>query len=221
MKSCLQMSKLIRLDVTPLANIVSLSEELERKTRIQLQKQQIYAYRNQLLSQQLQAFIQQDDFSSTEYGKPYLINFPHFYFNHSHSQKHYALASSRTMPDLGVDIEDLQRKVRFEALAQHAFHPNELQRWAALEQDRVYWFKVWTTKEAVLKAAGLGVRLNLNELDSGVHSINNRGVCQHPLIGSFAYQNFNLGQLVLTVAWRLEVGCSDLSSPKIKIFLPQ
>ncbi len=28
---------------------------------------------------------------------------------------------------LGIDVEDLDRKVRFDALAQHAFHPNELQ----------------------------------------------------------------------------------------------
>lgn len=61
------------------------------------------------------------------------------------------------MRDLGVDVEDLDRKVRFEALAEHyAFHANELQHWHVLEQDRNYWFKVWTTKEAVLKAAGLG-----------------------------------------------------------------
>ena len=54
-------------------------------------------------------------------GKPYLIDYPKFHVNHSHSQQHYALASSQQIQDLGVDVEDLDRKVRFEALAKHAF----------------------------------------------------------------------------------------------------
>ena len=141
------MTRLIRVDVDTLEHIVPLSQTLDRKAKIQLQKQAVYGYRNQLLSKQLHIELQQDDFSKTEYGKPYLTNFPKFYFNHSHSQKHYALASSTQMHDLGVDVEDLDRKVRFEALAEHAFHANELQHWHALEQDRNYWFKVWTTKD--------------------------------------------------------------------------
>ena len=136
------MTRLIRVDVDTLEHIVPLSQTLDRKAKIQLQKQAVYGYRNQLLSKQLHIVLQQDDFSKTEYGKPYLINFPKLYFNHSHSQKHYALASSTQMHDLGVDVEDLDRKVRFEALAEHAFHANELQHWHVLEQDRNYWFKV-------------------------------------------------------------------------------
>lgn len=211
------MTRLIRVDVDTLEHIVPLSQTLDRKAKIQLQKQAVYGYRNQLLSEQLHIELQQDDFSKTEYGKPYLINFPNFYFNHSHSQKHYALASSTQMHDLGVDVEDLDRKVRFEALAEHAFHANELQHWHALEQDRNYWFKVWTTKEAVLKAAGLGVRLNLKELETRVHPIHDGGLCHHPLIGTFAYQNFHLAQVMLTVAWRSEASCHGFAFPKIQI----
>jgi 4'-phosphopantetheinyl transferase len=44
--------------------------------------------------------------------------------------------------------------VRFEALAKHAFHPEEYQAWQAL--DKILLLKVWTTKEAILKASGLG-----------------------------------------------------------------
>ena len=211
------MTRLIRVDVDTLEHIVPLSQTLDRKAKIQLQKQAVYDYRNQLLSEQLHIALQHDDFSKTEYGKPYLTNFPKFYFNHSHSQKHYALASSTQMHDLGVDVEDLDRKVRFEALAEHAFHANELQHWHALEQDRNYWFKVWTTKEAVLKAAGLGVRLNLKELETQVHPIHDGGLCHHPLIGTFAYQNFHLAQVMLTVAWRSEAYCRGFAFPKIQI----
>ena len=54
-------------------------------------------------------------------------------------------------------------------MTQHAFHPEELKQWQALDYDPEYWFKVWTTKEAVLKASGLGIRMNLNELNTQIH----------------------------------------------------
>jgi 4'-phosphopantetheinyl transferase len=213
-------TRAIQIAVDKIERIVPLAKELDRKTRIQQQKQAIYHYRNQLLSQQLHVTIQQEDFATNEHGKPYLIKFPQFYFNHSHSQKNYALATSSHMPDLGVDLEDLDRKVRFEALAVHAFHPNELRYWNELEQDREYWFKVWTTKEAVLKASGLGIHLNLNELETRVHPIYDGGLCSHPSIGTFAYQNFNLGHAMLTVAWRSESSCKGFAFPEIKIIFP-
>lgn len=212
------MSQSIRVDVATLEHIVHLSQDLDRKAKIQLQKQAIYQHRNQLLAQQLKTAIQDNDFSVTEYGKPYLTHFPTFYFNHSHSQKNYALVSSMNMPDLGIDLEDLDRQVRFEALAKHAFHPTELHCWNHLDQDCEYWFKVWTTKEAVLKAAGLGVRLSLNELQTNVHPVQNGGMCSHPMIGTFAYQNFNLGNVMLTVAWRAEASCKGFAFPEIQIF---
>ena len=153
----------------------------------------------------------------TEFGKPYLEQHPTFNFNHSHSQKNYALALSHSVKDLGIDVEDLDRKVRFEALAQHAFHPNELENWNSLEQQKEYWFKVWTTKEAVLKAAGLGIRINLNEFDTQVHAEQNGGMCSHPQIGTFAYQNFQLAHIMLTVAWRSEQSCKGFNLPEIQI----
>ncbi|WP_165493307.1 4'-phosphopantetheinyl transferase superfamily protein [Acinetobacter sp. ANC 4216] len=213
------MSRVIRVEVNALEQIVDLDHALDRKRKIQLQKQQIHHFRNQLLSEQLQVSIQHEQLATTEHGKPYLVNFPEFYFNHSHSQKNYALATSRNMPDIGVDIEDLDRKVRFEALANHGFHAYELKHWNDLQQDSGYWFKVWTTKEAVLKAAGLGVRLNLNELNTQVHPVHDGGLCSHPLIGTFAYQNFDLGHVMLTVAWRSEASCKGFAFPEIKIVL--
>lgn len=212
------MSRLIRVDVAPLERIVHLPQTLDRKTKIQQQKQAIYHYRNQLLARQLNTVIQDEDFSVTEYGKPYLTHFPAFYFNHSHSHKNYALASSQAMSDLGIDLEDLDRQVRFEALAKHAFHADEWQCWNDMQQDSEYWFKVWTTKEAVLKAAGLGVRLSLKELQTHVHPVQNGGMCSHPMIGTFAYQNFNLGNVMLTVAWRSAHSCQGFAFPEIQIF---
>lgn len=207
----------IQLQLRAVDEIVGSHQALDRKTQIEQRKQAIYAYRQQLLSQKLKQVIDFKDFEKTEFGKPYLTDFPHFYFNHSHSAKLYVFASSEKMSDLGVDVEDLDREVKFLPLAKHAFHAEELQRWLDAGQSPEYWFKLWTTKEAVLKASGLGIRLSLKELNTHVHPEQNGGLCSHPLIGTFAYQNFNIANAMVTVAWRSEYSCQGFHFPKIQI----
>lgn len=180
-------------------------------------KQQIYAQRNAHLSAFSGQPVADADIALSAYGKPFLKHRPEIAFNHSHSQKNYALALSAGMQDIGIDVEDLERKVRFEALARHAFHPRELDAWNASGQQPEYWFKVWTAKEAVLKAAGLGIRMSLNELDTQTHPEQNGGVCSHPSLGVFAYQNFQLAHVMLTVAWRSELSCRGFAFPDIQL----
>ncbi|WP_168525565.1 4'-phosphopantetheinyl transferase superfamily protein [Acinetobacter sp. A3] len=212
-----QTAKKIHVDVSPIHKIFVPTTTDSRTEQIQQQKQAIYRYRNQLLSKYLAQDIQNSDIQRNVHGKPFLSEFPKWHFNHSHSRQHYALASSTQVQDLGIDVEDLDRHVRFDALAQHAFHPNELRYWAELEHAPEYWFRVWTTKEAVLKASGLGIRLSLNELDTGMHPEAQGGMCHHPQIGHFAYQNFNLASCMLTVAWRSAPSCAGFQFPQIQI----
>lgn len=211
------MKSIIHIDWIALAPRLRNLQDLDRKTYIQQRKQLIYSYRNQLLAEHLGGVIDQQDFSITEYGKPYLSAHPDFGFNHTHSQNFYGLATSKRIQNLGIDIEELNRNVRFEALAQHAFHPEELRQWQALDYDPEYWFKVWTTKEAVLKASGLGIRMNLNELNTQIHPHQDGGRCEHPEIGIYAYQNYILAGCMLTVAWQSEHSCKGLRFPAIQI----
>ena len=210
---------MINIYIQPLARLLErkLNDFSQRRDFIAYQKQQIYQYRNQLLSQILKQPIENDELGRTEFGKPFLVQHPKLAFNHSHSQQHYALAVSQQVSDVGVDIEDLSRQVRFEALAQHAFHPDEYAQWQALDYDPIYWFKVWTTKEAVLKAHGLGIRLSLNSLNTQVHAVADGGRCEHAQLGMFAYQNYQLPHCMLTVAWRSEQSCKGLAFPTIQI----
>ncbi len=211
------MKSIIHIDWIALAPRLRYLQDLDRKTYIQQRKQLIYSYRNQLLAAYLGRVIDQQDFTTTKYGKPYLPAHPDFGFNHTHSQNFYALATSKHIQNLGIDIEELNRNVRFEALAQHAFHPEELRQWQALDYDPEYWFKVWTTKEAVLKASGLGIRINLNELNTQIHPHQDGGRCEHPEIGIYAYQNYILAGCMLTVAWQSEHSCKGLRFPAIQI----
>ncbi|MEQ1121679.1 4'-phosphopantetheinyl transferase family protein [Acinetobacter seifertii] len=179
-------------------------------------KQQIKHVKNKLLAQKLSVNPKDLQFAKHEYGKPYLLDHT-LHFNHSHSQQYYALALSERVKDIGIDVEELDRKVRLDSLAQHAFHADEYVTWQNLEQDREFWFKVWTTKEAVLKASGLGIRLDLNTLNTQAHPTNHGGLCSHELIGTFAYQNFILGNMILTVAWRSEQSCRGFQFPSIQL----
>lgn len=210
-------AKKIHVDVCRIHKIFVPAATDSRTEKIQQQKLAIYRYRNQLLSKYLAQNIQNSDIQRNVHGKPFLTTFPQLQFNHSHSRQYYALASSFELSDIGIDIEDLDRKVRFDALAQHAFHPNELKYWQDLGHDADYWFRVWTTKEAVLKASGLGIRLSLNELDTRMHPSAQGGLCHHPQIGHFAYQNFRLPDCMLTVAWRAAPSCAGFQFPQIDI----
>ncbi len=108
-------------------------------------KQQIQAQRNQLLANQLNCAIDDLAFAQHEHGKPF-STYHSLHFNHSHSQQYYALAMSERVKDIGVDVEELDRKVRFDALAQHAFHSEEYQTWQE-SQDKEYWFRVQTNPQ--------------------------------------------------------------------------
>ena len=210
------MARLIQIHLHQLSNL-TYDQLSDRKTQVAERKREVAFLRNQLLSQSFELPVSDQQVVRTNFGKPYLNDYPDFSFNHSHSQNFYALATSKQVQNLGIDIEELNRKVRFEALAQHAFHPEELKYWKMLAYDPEYWFKVWTTKEAVLKASGLGIRINLNELNTNLHPEQNGGRCEHPEIGVYAYQNYTLTGCMLTVAWQSEDSCKGLRFPVIQI----
>ena len=210
------MARLIQIHLHQLSDLAC-DQLSDRKTQVAERKREVAFLRNQLLSQSFELPVSDQQVVRTNFGKPYLNDYPDFSFNHSHSQNFYALATSKQVQNLGIDIEELNRKVRFEALAQHAFHPEELKNWQALAYDPEYWFKVWTTKEAVLKASGLGIRINLNELNTNIHPEQNGGRCEHPEIGVYAYQNYTLAGCMFTVAWQSEDSCKGLRFPVIQI----
>jgi len=209
-------ARLIQIHLHQLSNL-TYDQLSDRKTQVAERKREVAFLRNQLLSQSFELPVSDQQVVRTNFGKPYLNDYPDFSFNHSHSQNFYALATSKQVQNLGIDIEELSRKVRFEALAQHAFHPEELKTWQTLAYDPEYWFKVWTTKEAVLKASGLGIRINLNELNTNIHPEQNGGRCEHPEIGVYAYQNYTLAGCMLTLAWQSEHSCKGLRFPVIQL----
>lgn len=136
------------------------------------------------------------DIQRTGAGKPYLTNRA-LQFNFSHSQTWFALAWQLGSTPIGVDIEDLDRRSRFPALAARYFHLAEYAQWLSADehQRNTTWLRTWTRKEAVLKAHGLGLRVQLNTLDTC------RDAVQHPLIGAWHLHSFYLPDAVVSVSW--------------------
>jgi 4'-phosphopantetheinyl transferase len=100
------------------------------------------------------------------HGKPYLPPAPGpswLRFNLSHSGDLALCALSRGI-EVGVDVEQVRSDLDWEQLARHTFRPPEVQSilaFAPAERRRAF-YRMWTCKEAVVKARGDGLSLPLD-----------------------------------------------------------
>lgn len=96
------------------------------------------------------------EFRYAEHGKPHLAD-PRLRFNISHSGGLAVIALGHV--EVGVDVE-LPRPRRSDAIARRFFAPAEIERLFAIGDDAARadaFFRLWTCKEAFLKATGEGL----------------------------------------------------------------
>ena len=100
------------------------------------------------------------------HGKPFAPGLPQLHFNASHAGAHILLAFARGQ-ELGIDIEQRTRPVSVDDIAQRFFTPREAQALhsVAPAQKAVAFLRLWTHKEAVLKALGLGLGFGLEHVE--------------------------------------------------------
>ncbi len=106
-------------------------------------------------------------FTRTPQGRPELLpapDLPPLRFSLSHTTGLVACGIVQTH-DLGLDVEDTQRRVVVAAVARTSFTPQEQQELHRLAPaaQRHYFFDHWTLKEAYAKARGLGLYLPFRE----------------------------------------------------------
>ena len=109
------------------------------------------------------------EFGTSYYEKPFAIvrGKPHpISFNVSHSGKNGIIAFS---PEgrLGVDVEDLAPQSNMGLLAEAAFTTSEQAALGSIdgtEKLRLF-FRIWTIKEALIKAVGMGLSLDMSTFD--------------------------------------------------------
>ena len=102
------------------------------------------------------------------HGKPDLVprgpSLPPIGFNLSHSGDRFIVALALSV-DPGVDVELIRPRRSLDRLARHCFSPAE-QRAVADDPDPMHaFYRVWSRKEAVIKADGRGVSIGLDRFD--------------------------------------------------------
>jgi len=106
------------------------------------------------------------EFQTGEKGKPEIagpvLDTP-LWFNLSHTDG-FAVCVAGRVRQLGVDVENMSRKTSHEELAKRFFAPAEYEHLRALPPSgrREAFFRIWTLKEAYVKAEGKGLSIPLD-----------------------------------------------------------
>lgn len=94
------------------------------------------------------------EISRGEHGKPYIRGWKHFSISHSETSWAVLIADE----ECGLDIQ-FERKIDELKLAARWYHPDEVSALVELEQGELTheFFRIWTRREAMGKAAGTGI----------------------------------------------------------------
>lgn len=101
-----------------------------------------------------------DELLHSAYGKPYIQDAPAF--NLSYTEGLVVLAIT-DLDTIGVDIE-LVKEIDYKSMLK-VLHPNEQKLVIESEEPLHDFYRIWTRKEAVLKAVGTGLVNELEQLD--------------------------------------------------------
>ncbi len=118
-------------------------------------------------------------FAIGEHGKPFLAGHA-LEFNVSHSGDCWALAVS-DLDTVGVDVEIIKARAGMRGIARRCFSVGEFEHWLTLAPDEqeLAFFRLWTIKEAFVKAVGRGIALGLERCE--VDTADYRGFVQVPV----------------------------------------
>jgi 4'-phosphopantetheinyl transferase len=112
-----------------------------------------------ILSQYLDTPADQICFGEENYGKPIIQSpaQPPLHFNLSHSGDRSLVAVAH-LP-VGVDIEQIRPNLQYTMLSPHIMSPNEQKAFEQLpdSEKEMHFFRLWTRKEAYIKAIGKGL----------------------------------------------------------------
>lgn len=128
-------------------------------------------------------------FKKGKYGKVYLSNYPHIYFNLSHSKNIAVCVISDK--EVGIDIENINYNIDLN-IAKYYFYNSEYENIRKSKNPQEEFFKYWVLKESYMKYTGLGFNLNLNSfeiiINNKIHLKNNENL----RFNLFNIKNFKL-----------------------------
>ncbi len=146
-------------------------EERERANRFHFEKDRrlfiiSHAFLRFVLSRYLEHPPGELSFRTNSHGKPFLDvsgKDKGLRFNLSHTRGLVALILG-VEEEVGCDVECTERSQRFDDLGKHFFSPSEvgmLEKLSSSEERKECFFRLWTLKEAYIKAVGRGLSLSL------------------------------------------------------------
>lgn len=106
--------------------------------------------------------------------KPYLSSHPWLYFNVSHSEDFAVIAIS--LKKVGIDIEYIAKDFTFTNVLPDVFDNNEVLAIQKAVDIKHTFYKLWTRKEALVKALGTGIDDDFKNIPSldGHHMIDSK-----------------------------------------------
>lgn len=153
-----------------LTNILSMDEKIKMSRYMHVKDQKCFLIGHGMLrivlSQYLQKYPESIIFSENKYGK---IHMPqsNVSFNISHSGNKVVLAFAKEM-QIGVDIERMGVIEDYAQIAKKFFLPQE-SKLICSQTDAAkgmeYFYKIWTVKEAYVKAIGCGLSRSLKTFE--------------------------------------------------------
>jgi 4'-phosphopantetheinyl transferase len=177
----------------------------------------------EILSNFLQKKAHEIELKRSQTGKPELCEnwckenkLSKLNFNSSHSEDLVAVAVSQKHP-VGIDVEIHRADRDFEKIQKRVFSAKEKMAWQQLSpaDKGPFFYKLWTLKESLVKAHGIGLQMGLNRVERNEKTPSKQIFLNHPasnpLGGNPLYEKSNPHRYSLALSIVPERGQVNLS----------
>uniref|UniRef100_A0A832DNC9 4'-phosphopantetheinyl transferase superfamily protein n=1 Tax=Ignavibacterium album TaxID=591197 RepID=A0A832DNC9_9BACT len=170
------------------------------------------------LSYYLQVDFEKVAISYSKSGKPYVNENidSNLKFNYSHSGD-YIVYAFTTDNEIGIDIEKLKDIPEFDELSRTHFSDEEQLIYFESknpEEKKRLFYKIWTRKEALLKAEGSGITIDLKSLT--VLTTNEKNANQIKV--KFLDKNWSITDIMLDTHYSSSVALNSDSYKEIEVY---
>lgn len=135
----------------------------------------------------------------SEYGKPYIKNYPDIHFNISHTSKMSICVFSSSI--VGCDIETIREYDQL--LVNRCFSSIEKEYIKKSKNKNKAFTRIWLHKEAFLKCIGIGLNKKMNQISIIIKN-NNISVDQNIYKGDFIIQERKIKDYLVSICYKKE-----------------
>jgi 4'-phosphopantetheinyl transferase len=162
---------------------ISNEEKIKSEKILNLKNKKLFIIRKVVTRIVLSRFLKikpcEVEYYHNDFGKPYVKD-RKIFFNISHS-KEYLFIGISNRREIGVDIEKINNKLNYEFLIDDVFSKKESLIYKKYDEKykKELLFKCWVQKEAILKALGVGITVDMKRIETKI--INNSNEYTHIL----------------------------------------